>query len=154
MTQDDDFVKEFLLEGREGLDSLDRDLVALEENPQDAARFDSAFRSLHTIKGNSGFPDYHRLGELAHAGENVLQKMRAGEIEMTRPLLTNKVADPLSRQNFLSKLPVPKLRETRSPNQPKLFRQQRLPTRRSQQASPPPKNCRRSHKRQMRTQIA
>ena len=92
MTQDDDFVKEFLLEGREGLDSLDRDLVALEENPQDAARFDSAFRSLHTIKGNSGFPDYHRLGELAPAGENVLQKMRAGEIEMS-PVVVDKLLE-------------------------------------------------------------
>jgi two-component system, chemotaxis family, sensor kinase CheA len=87
MTQDDDFTKEFLLESREGLDTLDGDLIALEEDPQNASRRDSAFRALHTIKGNSGFLDFHRLGELAHAGENVLQRMRSGDIEVGQSLI-------------------------------------------------------------------
>lgn len=82
MSQLDDFIKEFLVESREGLDRLDSDLVALEENPHDHARCDSAFRSLHTIKGNSGFLDFHRLGELAHVGENVLQLLRSGELQL------------------------------------------------------------------------
>jgi hypothetical protein len=34
MSQPDDFVKEFLVESREGLDRLDGDLIALEENPR------------------------------------------------------------------------------------------------------------------------
>jgi two-component system chemotaxis sensor kinase CheA len=86
MTQDDDFVKEFLVESREGLDNLDRDLVALEENPDDVARCDSAFRALHTIKGNSGFLDFPRLGELAHAGETVLQKIRDAEVTLNQSI--------------------------------------------------------------------
>jgi two-component system chemotaxis sensor kinase CheA len=45
-------------------------------------RCDSAFRSLHTIKGNAGFLDFHRLGQLAHAGENVLQQIRASELRL------------------------------------------------------------------------
>lgn len=82
MSQPDDFVKEFLVESREGLDRLDGDLIALEENPRDLGRCDSAFRSLHTIKGNAGFLDFHRLGQLAHAGESVLQQVRAGELQI------------------------------------------------------------------------
>lgn len=82
MSQPDDFVKEFLVESREGLDRLDGDLIALEENPRDLGRCDSAFRSLHTIKGNAGFLDFHRLGQLAHAGESVLQRVRAGELQI------------------------------------------------------------------------
>lgn len=82
MNQSDDFVKEFLVESREGLDRLDGDLIALEENPRDLERCDSAFRSLHTIKGNAGFLDFHRLGQLAHAGENVLQQIRAGSLRL------------------------------------------------------------------------
>ena len=83
MSHLDDFVKEFLLESREGLDQLDSDLIALEENPRSQERCDSAFRTLHTIKGNAGFLDFHRLGELAHAGEHVLQSIRSGDIEFT-----------------------------------------------------------------------
>ena len=82
MSQPDDFVKEFLVESREGLDRLDGDLIALEENPRDLGRCDSAFRSLHTIKGNAGFLDFHRLGQLAHAGESVLQLVRGGELNI------------------------------------------------------------------------
>ncbi|MDA1163873.1 MAG: chemotaxis protein CheA [Planctomycetota bacterium] len=82
MSQSDDFIKEFLVESREGLDRLDSDLIALEENPHDLDRCDSAFRSLHTIKGNAGFLDFHRLGQLAHAGENVLQQLRGGQLQL------------------------------------------------------------------------
>lgn len=83
MSQPDEFVKEFLVESREGLDRLDGDLIALEANPRDVDRCDSAFRSLHTIKGNAGFLDFHRLGQLAHAGESVLQQIRAGELPLS-----------------------------------------------------------------------
>ncbi|MBM80231.1 MAG: hypothetical protein CMJ78_06510 [Planctomycetaceae bacterium] len=90
MSQQDEFVREFLVESREGLEQLDNDLVALEENPSGTARLDSAFRSLHTIKGNSGFLAFHRLGEIAHAGEALLQRLRSGEIR-----LNSKITDAL-----------------------------------------------------------
>lgn len=79
MSQPDDFVREFLTESREGLDQLDSDLVALESNPEDTDRFDSAFRVLHTIKGNAGFLDFVKLGALAHAGETLLSALRSGD---------------------------------------------------------------------------
>jgi two-component system chemotaxis sensor kinase CheA len=94
MSQLDDFVKEFLTESREGLDRLDSDLISLEENPRDLERCDSAFRSLHTIKGNAGFLDFHRLGELAHAGENVLQLLRGGELQH-EPAITDALLELL-----------------------------------------------------------
>lgn len=90
MSQPDDFVREFLVESREGLDQLDSDLVALESNPDDTARFDSAFRVLHTIKGNAGFLDFPKLGQLAHAGETLLGRLRSGE-----RLLDSMVVDAL-----------------------------------------------------------
>jgi two-component system chemotaxis sensor kinase CheA len=94
MSELDDFVKEFLTESREGLDRLDSDLIALEENPRDLERCDSAFRSLHTIKGNAGFLNFHRLGELAHAGENVLQLLRGGELQH-EPAITDALLEVL-----------------------------------------------------------
>lgn len=90
MSQPDDFVREFLIESREGLDQLDSDLVALESDPGDRNRFDSAFRVLHTIKGNAGFLDFPKLGNLAHAGETLLGRLRSGE-----RLLDSSVVDVL-----------------------------------------------------------
>ena len=87
MSQQDDFIKEFLVESREGLTQLDNDLVALEQNPTDTDRIDSAFRVLHTIKGNAGFLDFTRLGELAHAGEALLQRLRGGDIPVTGKII-------------------------------------------------------------------
>ncbi len=80
MAASPEFIQEFLAETREGLERLDRELVALEADPQAVRHCDQAFRILHTVKGNSGFLDFPRVGEMAHAGEAVLQRLRAGEI--------------------------------------------------------------------------
>ena len=51
----DEIVKEFLVESYDNLDQLDRDLVALEDAPDDRGRLSSIFRTIHTIKGTCGF---------------------------------------------------------------------------------------------------
>jgi two-component system, chemotaxis family, sensor kinase CheA len=55
MNDSDDIVKEFLVESYENLDRLDRDLITLEKNPNDREVLASIFRTIHTIKGTSGF---------------------------------------------------------------------------------------------------
>src|ERR1017187_9542817 len=55
MDDSDDIVKEFLVESYENLDRLDRDLITLEKNPHDREVLGSTFRTIHTIKGTSGF---------------------------------------------------------------------------------------------------
>lgn len=79
----DDLLEEFLTEATEGIETLDAELVDLEQRPNDPELIGNIFRVLHTIKGTSGFLDLPRLGSLAHAGENVLGKFRDGELEVT-----------------------------------------------------------------------
>jgi two-component system chemotaxis sensor kinase CheA len=67
MLIDDDILKEFLAESRENLDSLDREFVALEEDPTAKHRIATIFRAVHTIKGTAGFIGLHRLESLTHA---------------------------------------------------------------------------------------
>ena len=83
MSRDREFIREFVVECREGLDRIDTELVALEATPGDAGRLNTILRTLHTIKGNSSFLDFTRLGELAHAGEALLAKLRDRQLEMT-----------------------------------------------------------------------
>ena len=87
----DDIVREFLVESNENLDQLDRNLVALEKDPKAENILASIFRTIHTIKGTSGFLGFSKLESLTHVGESLLSKMRDGELllnaEITSGLL-------------------------------------------------------------------
>jgi len=84
----DDIVREFLVESNENLDLLDRELVALEKNPQSQATLASIFRTIHTIKGTCGFLGFTKLESVAHVGENLLSKLRDGLLVLTPEITT------------------------------------------------------------------
>jgi two-component system chemotaxis sensor kinase CheA len=73
-------LQEFVVEGRENLDQLERDLIALETNPSSGDTLASIFRTVHTIKGAAGFTKLSRLETLAHSGETVLSRLRDGAL--------------------------------------------------------------------------
>src|SRR6185295_5914011 len=79
----DDLLKEFLTESSENLAVLDVELVKLEQNPNDTELLGNIFRLVHTVKGTCGFLGLSRLESVAHAGENVLGKVRDGELDVT-----------------------------------------------------------------------
>lgn len=78
----DEIVKEFLVESYENLDQLDRDLVALEEVPDDRNCLSRVFRTIHTIKGTSGFLAFNKLQQVTHVGENLLVPLRDGDLRL------------------------------------------------------------------------
>jgi two-component system, chemotaxis family, sensor kinase CheA len=80
----DDLLKEFLTETAENLSVLDISLVTLEQCPDNPELIRDIFRVMHTVKGTCGFLGLGRLEAVAHAGENVLGKLRDGEIKATR----------------------------------------------------------------------
>ena len=91
MFEMDEIVQEFLVESHENLDQLDSDLLALEQEPGSRPLLGSIFRTIHTIKGTSGFLAYGHLEAVAHVGESLLSRLRDGELvltpEMTSALL-------------------------------------------------------------------
>jgi two-component system, chemotaxis family, sensor kinase CheA len=88
MDDSDDIVKEFLVESYENLDRLDRDLVTLEKTPSDLEILGRIFRTIHTIKGTSGFLSFDKLGAVAHVGENLLGRLRDGQLLLNREITT------------------------------------------------------------------
>ena len=80
----DEIVREFVVESYENLDQLDRDLVALEDKPGSRDLLSSVFRTIHTIKGTSGFLAFGTLESLTHVGENLLAELRDGKRPMTQ----------------------------------------------------------------------
>ncbi len=81
----DDIVQEFLVESHENLDQLDRDFVELERSPGARDLLASVFRTIHTIKGTSGFLGYGNLERVTHVGENLLAKLRDGDLTLDAP---------------------------------------------------------------------
>src|SRR5579863_10274433 len=84
----DDLIREFLIESQEGLDRMERCLTELEEKPKDTGLLAEIFRSVHTIKGTTGFLGYKRLEKLAHAGENLLGLLRDGKMTAGAAVIT------------------------------------------------------------------
>ena len=72
----DDLLADFLTETNESLAELDVALVTLERTPNDEATLSFIFRLVHPIKGTCGFLGLPRLERVAHAGENILGKIR------------------------------------------------------------------------------
>ena len=85
---DSDIVKDFLVESYENLDRLDRDLVGLEKNPHDRDALAAVFRTIHTIKGTCGFLGFNKLEKVAHVGENLLTRLRDGQLTLSPELTT------------------------------------------------------------------
>ena len=85
---DADIVKDFLIESYENLDRLDRDLVELEKNPEDKDALAAVFRTIHTIKGTCGFLGFGKLEKVAHVGENLLSRLRDGQLTLNPEITT------------------------------------------------------------------
>ncbi len=88
----DDLLRDFLTESSENLGKLDNDIVELEQHPEDTARLNCVFRTIHTIKGTCGFLGLVRLEGIAHATENVLDALRAGRLTVQEELIGDVLA--------------------------------------------------------------
>jgi two-component system, chemotaxis family, sensor kinase CheA len=88
----DEIVKDFLIESNENLDRLDQELVKLESDPSSTSLLGSIFRTIHTIKGSCGFLGFSRLEKVAHAGENLLSRLRDGQLKLTTEVTTGLLA--------------------------------------------------------------
>ncbi|MCI0699857.1 MAG: chemotaxis protein CheA [Planctomycetia bacterium] len=83
-----DIVREFLLETNENLAQLDLDLVTLEQEPGERETLARVFRTLHTVKGTAGFLGLAKLQSVSHAGENLLSRLRAGDLTFNPEIAT------------------------------------------------------------------
>jgi two-component system chemotaxis sensor kinase CheA len=84
----EDLTKEFIAESQEGLERMELCLTELERRPGDGELLSEIFRTVHTIKGTTGFLGFSRLGTLAHAGESLLVALRDGKIAVTSELIS------------------------------------------------------------------
>lgn len=85
--EDQELLEGFLTETTELLEKLDDDLVALEKAPSDADLLNGIFRSIHTVKGASSFLGFELLVKVTHKTEDVLNRLRRGELIVTPEIM-------------------------------------------------------------------
>ena len=80
-TQEDSLIyNEFISESYDHLETIENDVLNLEDGGKPKEIVESVFRAFHSIKGAAGFLGLTALNKLCHECENMLDKIRKGEI--------------------------------------------------------------------------
>ena len=77
---------QFLVEAHELLEGISHKLMELERLPEDPGLINELFRMVHTLKGNSGLFTFPEMTRVLHAGEDLLGKVRDGDLKYSPPL--------------------------------------------------------------------
>lgn len=72
----------FIDEANDHLQSLNENMLRLEQQPEDISIVQVIFRSAHTLKGMSATMEFKDLASLTHEMENVLDLVRNGKLNM------------------------------------------------------------------------
>jgi two-component system chemotaxis sensor kinase CheA len=83
----EDLLQDFLQEANDLLSDVDNKLVDLEKMPDDRGLLNDIFRGFHTIKGGAGFLNATELVTLCHLTENLFDRLRNGELDLTPELM-------------------------------------------------------------------
>jgi two-component system, chemotaxis family, sensor kinase CheA len=86
-SEDQELLEGFLTETTELLEKLDDDLVSLEKASDDPELLNRIFRSIHTVKGASSFLGFDLLVKVTHKTEDVLNRLRKGELPVTPEIM-------------------------------------------------------------------
>ncbi|NLR75362.1 chemotaxis protein CheA [Leeia aquatica] len=83
----EDLLQDFLTESSDMLSDVDNKLVELEKRPGDKKLLNDIFRGFHTIKGGAGFLNVDPLVTLCHRTENLFDKLRNDEMQLTAGIM-------------------------------------------------------------------
>ncbi|WP_144610734.1 chemotaxis protein CheA [Bacillus cereus] len=82
-----DLLNIFFEESEEHLQSLNENVLILEQNPADMGVVGEIFRSAHTFKGMSASMEFTEMADLTHKMENVLDEIRHGNIVVNAEII-------------------------------------------------------------------
>ena len=77
---DMEMLGEFINESNDLITNAEEALLSLEVDPDDMEAVGMVFRAFHTVKGTSAFLELSLLSDMAHHAENLLSRVRDGEI--------------------------------------------------------------------------
>lgn len=81
------YLEIFLDETNEHLQSLNTQILALEQDPENMDTINEIFRAAHSLKGMAGTMGYKRMQTLTHDMENVFSEVRNGNIKVNADMI-------------------------------------------------------------------
>ncbi|MFQ5714866.1 MAG: chemotaxis protein CheW [Candidatus Scalinduaceae bacterium] len=85
--EDSEIFLEYLSESYDHLEESESNILTIEENTHDLEPINAIFRSIHSIKGSSGFLGLADMQKVSHELEALLDKARKGEITITQEII-------------------------------------------------------------------
>lgn len=83
----DDLLGQFFVEADELLVDMERHLIEVDADNPDTEQLNAIFRAAHSIKGGAGIFGFERLQRTTHIFENLLDKIRKGQICLSKDLV-------------------------------------------------------------------
>ncbi|MBE5899085.1 MAG: chemotaxis protein CheA, partial [Lachnospiraceae bacterium] len=77
----------FIDETSEHIQSLSDNIMALEQEPENADTINEIFRAAHSLKGMAGTMGFKRMQHLTHDMENVFQEIRNGNVKVNSNMI-------------------------------------------------------------------
>jgi len=85
--QDLELFNDFVSEAMEHLESIELNLINLEQTPNDKECINAIFRPFHTIKGVSGFLNLQEIHKFSHAVESLLDDARNDKLAVNQGII-------------------------------------------------------------------
>ncbi len=69
---------DFVVEAEEHLETIEENLLILEQNPENKSSINEVFRAIHSIKGTSDYVDLKTITQISHKLETIFDQIRKG----------------------------------------------------------------------------
>ena len=83
----EELLKDFFIEAQTQVDTLEQNILVLENEPEDKDAIDEIFRAAHTLKGAAATVQMTELSSFTHIIEDVLDEIRSATIKVTENVI-------------------------------------------------------------------
>jgi len=83
----EELLKDFFSEAEQQVETLESNILVIENDPSNTEAVDEIFRAAHTLKGGSATVEMHELSGFTHIVEDLLDELRSGSIAVNEAVI-------------------------------------------------------------------
>ena len=83
----EELLKDFFAEAEQQVETLESNILVIENDPSNHDAIDEIFRAAHTLKGGSATVEMTELATFCHDVEDLLDALRSGTVGVTEPIV-------------------------------------------------------------------
>lgn len=83
----EELLKDFFAEAEQQVETLESNILVIENDPSNHEAIDEIFRAAHTLKGGSATVEMTELSTFCHDVEDLLDALRGGAVGVTEPIV-------------------------------------------------------------------